>query len=1066
MSSMETTAQMSSVAPHEIPSMHVSTQESAASNELSMIGNLISHVEHQCMTEDPAHHTHESKNTTSLEFAGNVKNGMEEPAVKKQRLDATLPRQPGVHRQVRTAIKKCPSSIEDVELLQVVRGPPPPGTDVFVPPPVSPVKFSPIVKKSASPRRYTNIRLMRGSRGYQYRRAAPHIPAQEHYQGANSGIPMAPPAAPAPIQVTMHTMASTSGQILAQGAPASFQQFGGQSSPYPTAAQLASPVSHLSPALQVAPQVTSQVAPQVSPQVSPQVLTVVSAPSVAVPQGYTLQYVGSFRDGEMTSGGGGLVTYPTAPVVVPQPQLVVTPQQSSMVVPQVVNTNITYSFTAPETLVINSPAMVPGMQSVQYLPQQQQHHHHHHHHQQQPVMHHTDQQVSSVMQYSQTGVSPQHTQVPVSHIHTGQVHTPCIQFSELQTGQVCMQQHHPQPQPPISSRELTFSSSSPKQLHTPECIVNSPSRGNLDMSSLSLPAPPTVSTCSVPIPRQRPQASVAPQIIRPQPIHTSTTTESSLMDAQNHSRLPFADRPLVGGVRTVATVAPAVITTSVVSVTTCSSATKLTSVETNPKIATVRPRPTYSYRDAMKEKQNERQKQRQEILQIDKISEPEFMNNPLASDSETDSENETCQDAEEKDDRMETQSYKLVLRKDTTLSSGFNVLPISGPTAPLPAPEVKELRIKAKVSVGPKRKKNKNHDPEKDLIFVNKDTNSDLYVNEQLPNFSINPMHNPADDPAMFERPKTCSTEPYIVFELTSEDGFHVESRHVSEVWQKVFDAVAAARASMRVDSKMPTNLQQSGGAMSGLHMLGLTHNAVQYLLEQLPGAKDCHKYSFQFHRRPQEEGAVEENPSGCARTESFKTRSPYDIFSWLASKHRRMPERSLVQQEEIQLSTTRRATSLELPMAMRYRHLRETAREAVGVFRSSIHGRGLFCKRDIDAGEMVIEYAGQVIRSSLCDMREKDYESKGIGCYMFRIDDDIVIDATMHGNAARFINHSCDPNCYSRVVDILGKKHIIIFALRRILRGEELTYDYKFPIEEDKIPCTCGTRRCRKYLN
>lgn len=44
-----------------------------------------------------------------------------------------------------------------------------------------------------------------------------------------------------------------------------------------------------------------------------------------------------------------------------------------------------------------------------------------------------------------------------------------------------------------------------------------------------------------------------------------------------------------------------------------------------------------------------------------------------------------------------------------------------------------------------------------------------------------------------------------------------------------------------------------------------------------------------------------------------------------------------------------------------------------------------------------------------MCDMREKDYESKGIGCYMFRIDDDTVIDATMHGNAARFINHSCD---------------------------------------------------------
>lgn len=53
--------------------------------------------------------------------------------------------------------------------------------------------------------------------------------------------------------------------------------------------------------------------------------------------------------------------------------------------------------------------------------------------------------------------------------------------------------------------------------------------------------------------------------------------------------------------------------------------------------------------------------------------------------------------------------------------------------------------------------------------------------------------------------------------------------------------------------------------------------------------------------------------------------------------------------------------------------------------------------------------YLAQVIRSSLCDMREKYYESKGIGCYMFRIDEETVIDATMHGNAARFINHSCD---------------------------------------------------------
>ena len=95
--------------------------------------------------------------------------------------------------------------------------------------------------------------------------------------------------------------------------------------------------------------------------------------------------------------------------------------------------------------------------------------------------------------------------------------------------------------------------------------------------------------------------------------------------------------------------------------------------------------------------------------------------------------------------------------------------------------------------------------------------------------------------------------------------------------------------------------------------------------------------------------------------------------------------------------------------MAMRFRHLAKSAKEAVGVYCSGIHGRGLFCKREIQAGEMVIEYAGELIRAMLTDKREKYYDSRGIGCYMFKIDDDIVVDATLKGNAARFINHSCD---------------------------------------------------------
>ena len=70
---------------------------------------------------------------------------------------------------------------------------------------------------------------------------------------------------------------------------------------------------------------------------------------------------------------------------------------------------------------------------------------------------------------------------------------------------------------------------------------------------------------------------------------------------------------------------------------------------------------------------------------------------------------------------------------------------------------------------------------------------------------------------------------------------------------------------------------------------------------------------------------------------------------------------------------------------------------------------------------EMVIEYAGEEIRPMLTDNREKYYESRGIGCYMFKIDDDTVIDATMKGNAARFINHSCE------VKKILLKKNYVV---------------------------------------
>ncbi|XP_050920367.1 histone-lysine N-methyltransferase ATXR7 isoform X9 [Lathyrus oleraceus] len=134
---------------------------------------------------------------------------------------------------------------------------------------------------------------------------------------------------------------------------------------------------------------------------------------------------------------------------------------------------------------------------------------------------------------------------------------------------------------------------------------------------------------------------------------------------------------------------------------------------------------------------------------------------------------------------------------------------------------------------------------------------------------------------------------------------------------------------------------------------------------------------------------------------------------------------------------------------------------------RSKIHDWGLVALEPIEAEDFVIEYIGELIRPRISDIRELQYEKMGIGSsYLFRIDDGHVVDATMKGGIARFINHSCEPNCYTKVISFEGQKKIFIYAKRHINAGEEITYNYKFPLEEKKIPCNCGSKKCRRSLN
>ncbi|KAK3084381.1 hypothetical protein FSP39_012573 [Pinctada imbricata] len=134
---------------------------------------------------------------------------------------------------------------------------------------------------------------------------------------------------------------------------------------------------------------------------------------------------------------------------------------------------------------------------------------------------------------------------------------------------------------------------------------------------------------------------------------------------------------------------------------------------------------------------------------------------------------------------------------------------------------------------------------------------------------------------------------------------------------------------------------------------------------------------------------------------------------------------------------------------------------------RSGIHDWGLFALEPIASDEMVIEYVGESIRQSIADLREKKYEAEGCGSsYLFRVDTENIIDATKVGNLARFINHSCNPNCYAKIIPLENQKKIVIYSKRDIDVNEEITYDYKFPIEDEKIPCLCGAPNCRGTLN
>ena len=124
----------------------------------------------------------------------------------------------------------------------------------------------------------------------------------------------------------------------------------------------------------------------------------------------------------------------------------------------------------------------------------------------------------------------------------------------------------------------------------------------------------------------------------------------------------------------------------------------------------------------------------------------------------------------------------------------------------------------------------------------------------------------------------------------------------------------------------------------------------------------------------------------------------------------------------------------------------------------SPIHRWGVYAGEPIPKGRKIIEYTGERISRKETKRRSEEREN----IYLFTLDAYWTIDGAVGGSGAELINHCCDPNCYSRI----QQGHILYMAKRDISKGEELTVDYRFSKDVERVICKCGAKNCRGTIN
>jgi histone-lysine N-methyltransferase SETD1 len=237
--------------------------------------------------------------------------------------------------------------------------------------------------------------------------------------------------------------------------------------------------------------------------------------------------------------------------------------------------------------------------------------------------------------------------------------------------------------------------------------------------------------------------------------------------------------------------------------------------------------------------------------------------------------------------------------------------------------------------------------------------------------------------------------------------------------------------------------------------------------------------------QRAREERQALAKADPTAAAEAAKVAAAEKVATTATSRSNRVNNRRLV--NDINLQKQSLASTGDADLAIRFNQLKKR-KKLVKFDRSAIHGWGLYAEENIAINDLIIEYVGEKVRQKVADMREIKYDKQGVGSsYLFRMLDDEIVDATKKGGIARFINHSCSPNCTAKIIKVEGTPRIVIYALKDIAKSEwrwfsynistkanrltddELTYDYKFEREigaTDRIPCLCGSANCKGFLN